>query len=523
MIISFLIITFLWFLVAVFDYSEFCYLWQLKEYRLDRFKDYISTKQGKDFLKGYLVSGRLVFLVLLIFLFIYKVSILISGLFLVMILELLRIAYKVFRKQLKYPKITGKSVLILLVAILIELVAWFVVKDVKIMFFFFSLRFLVLTLVVFLFYLPTKVIKNAYLIMASKKMFLNPQVKVIGITGSYGKTTVKNYLRQILSAKYNVVATPKNINTEIGVAKFISDTDFSKVDIFIVEMGAYRIGEIKTICDMVRPTIGILTAINEQHLSLFGNIKKTQQAKFELLESLPKEGLAITNSDNQYCRELLPQLKCQVKTFGRLSQFKPSALVGEIGSNHKINFNLTWENKTIDLESSIIGEHNAMNIAPCATVASALGFSNQEIIDQVKLLEAPEGALHSFEYGESIIIDDSYNSNPDGFLAAINILKNYPADYKKIVITRGMLELGEKSSELHQKIGAEIANFADELVIITKDSEEDLKKGAGEKIKTISCFNADELLKYIQQFKTTKSIILLENRIPSSVLNELKS
>ncbi|KKR21902.1 MAG: UDP-N-acetylmuramoyl-tripeptide-D-alanyl-D-alanine ligase [Parcubacteria group bacterium GW2011_GWE2_39_37] len=524
MSLIFAVTTLLWFIVALFDYGEFGYIWQLKEYRLDRFKDFLSTVQGKEFLKSYLISGRLGLFIVLIFLFFFKVSIFLPAVLLLTILELSRIIYKILKKQIRYPKRTAKALLIVFIAVLIEFAAWFLVKDVKIMFLLYCSRFFILTFIVGLFYLPTKLIKSAYIIIASKKMFLNPQVKVIGITGSFGKTTVKNYLKQILGAKYNVVATPKNINTEIGIAKFISKTDFSKVDIFIVEMGAYRMGEIKQICDMVRPKIGILTAINEQHLSLFGDIKKTQKAKFELLDSLPADGLAITNSDNQYCRELLPKLKCEYKTFGQNPLFAPNAHIADVKTDQeKINFNIEFDKENLHLEAKVLGQHNVMNIAPVVIIAKTLGFNNQEIIEQVAKLEAPEGTLRALKYGESVVIDDSYNSNPDGFLAAINILKNYSSDYRKLVITRGMLELGEKSSELHQKIGAEIAKNADELIVISRDSEADLKKGAGEKIKIISCFSPDELLKLIQQSKTTRSIILLENRMPGSVLNELKS
>lgn len=521
-LILYLIITILWFHVALFDYSEFCYIWQLKEYRVDRFKDFISTKQGKDFLKSYLVTGRLFILIVLLLLFYYKILIFSSLFLLAMIFELARILYKKFKKQLRYPKKTGKAALIIIVPLLVELVAWLSVSDVKIMFLFFALRFFILTFVVFIFYLPTKFIKNIYVLLASKKILANPNVKVIGITGSYGKTTVKNYLNQILGEKYNVVATPKNINTEIGIAKFVSQTDFKKIDFFIVEMGAYKLGEIKLICDMVGPTIGVLTAINEQHLSLFGSIENTQKAKFELLNSLPADGLAITNSDNFYCRELLGELKCQVKTFGQQSEYMPSVLINNVkSSDGKIDFSLHIKQEEFNLETTVIGEHNVMNIAPCVIIAKLLEISNQEITQRVKQLKAPEGTLRTFNYGESLIIDDSYNSNPDGFMAAIKTLHHYPSDWKKVVITRGMLELGERSSELHKRVGEEIGKYANELIIISDNFEKDLRAGVNGKIKIINCYTAEELLASFQAFKNIKSVVLLENRIPDNVLREL--
>ena len=135
-----------------------------------------------------------------------------------------------------------------------------------------------------------------------------PDLTVIGITGSYGKSSVKEFLGHFLETEFSVIKTPRNTNTEIGVAQFVLASNFADKDVFIVEMGAYRPGEIKLICDMVRPSIGVLTVIAEQHLSLFGSIKNIQSAKYELLRSLPTNGFAVTNADNAYCTELLDTL-----------------------------------------------------------------------------------------------------------------------------------------------------------------------------------------------------------------------
>ncbi|PIY93618.1 MAG: hypothetical protein COY69_00675, partial [Candidatus Magasanikbacteria bacterium CG_4_10_14_0_8_um_filter_32_14] len=148
----------------------------------------------------------------------------------------------------------------------------------------------------------------------------------------------------------------------------------------------------------------------------------------------------------------------------------------------------------------------------------------EEIREAVKKVENPKHALQIYNYGKSIIIDDTYNSNPDGFRVAINMLANYSHEYQKIVITRGIIELGELSNEIHEQIGGEIAFMADELVIITPDFVEPLKKGAGTKYQTKVMIktNSLELLAYLNEHKKTKSVILLENRIPEIIRYELK-
>ncbi len=371
--------------------------------------------------------------------------------------------------------------------------------------------------------LPTGLAKLIYLDIAEKKLKQFNKLTVIGVTGSYGKTTVKNFLAQVLGKKYKVIMTPENINTEIGVAKFVVNSNFSDFDIFVVEMGTYKIGEIAAVCRMVKPTIGILTVISEQHLSLLHNIKNTQTAKYELLRSLPADGLAITNSDNKYCREFLAQLTCQVKTFGYLNEYNPDCLIKDaVGHEHEINFTAAIKNDgQIKISAPVIGIHNCLNIAPVILAAKFLNLTNEEIVKACGKLKLPPKVLQTYAYGKSLILDDSYNANPDGFLAALNVLAGY-GGRKKIVVTRGMLELGSASRNWHETVGKKIGQTADELIIISSDFAQYLKSSAGD-IKIIIETNQDKLLEIFKNFKHQACVILLENRLPEKVYREIKS
>lgn len=520
-----IILAILWFFSAIVDYSDFCYIWQLKEYRWDRMKDFFSTKQGQDFWKRYILLWRS--LVAIIIFFWPINSILVVKYFLIGIFsaEFIKNIFLARRRKLRRPIFTKKAIIITGFSIIVEGSLFLIAKDWALLFLLIILRPIIISFATLVLNQPTKLAKKYYIKKATSKMLLyKNKLRVIGITGSYGKTSVKTFLSHILGKKYNVASTPKNINTEIGIAKFILKSNFKNVDIFIVEMGAYRKGEIKLISDMVKPEIGILTAITEQHLSLFGDIKQTQSAKYELLRSLPKNGLAVVNLDNPYCREYIDDLDCQVLTFGIDSEFSPTCLIQDIITNKDgVVCSGIIDKKEWQISTPIIGEHNATNFAPCILVAHYLGMTNEEIVEQCKTLESPERTLKIYKYGKSTILDDSYNANLNGFCAALDALSAFPVGKTKVVITRGIPELGLKSDEIHEKIGEEIAYSADMLVIINRDFEAPLRRGVGNKYNTevILIEDQNKLLEFAKSLKNKDTVILLENRLPEKVYREL--
>jgi len=501
-------------LSALPDYAELVYLWQLKEYRLDRFRDFLSSVLGRKFLLSYKIIFRPLVFLLLIF-SLRTVSVL----FIIFSLDILNSAYKLARRRLPRPKFTAKAISLIIFSVIIETVIFS--SNLPFFWLLAASRFLILALAVLAVNLPTKLLKKFYLRRAAIKLAGYKNLLVIGVTGSYGKTTVKNFLAQMLSAKFKVVAPPKNINTELGIAKFILKTDFFGADIFVVEMAAYKIWEIKLICNMVRPKIGILTAINEQHLPLFGSIENTQTAKYELLRALPADGLAVINSDNQYCREFTIELKCQVKTFGQSVEVKPDYLISQVrASLNGLEFSAAPD---YEIKTKIIGAHNAMNVAPTIIISEYLGLTKADIIKQALKLRLPEATMQLTDYGSSVIIDDSYNSNPEAFKAALKYLADSKTAGKKIVISRGMIELGEASRAAHEEIGKLIAEVADELVIISPDSTAEFRAGAGDsKLKIQTIFEPISLLEYVKKNKNRPNLILLEGRLPEIIKKEIK-
>ena len=523
-----ILIGFLWFISAIVDYADFCFLWQLKEYRRDRFRDFMSTEQGRRYFLRFSFFYR--FLALLVgilwpFNDVYNLKLIII---LVLLFDLTGAIFRLFKHRLKRPKPTAKALGIVAASILFESIIFFMIRYWTFLFLLYLARFFLLTCIVAFFEVPTRISKKIIISWATKKMKKYPHITVVGITGSYGKSSVKEFAAHFLSQKFNVIKTPKNNNSEIGVAKFILKTDFSQAQFFVVEMGAYKTGEIQLICEIVKPKIGILTAIAGQHLSLFGSMKNIQQAKYELLRSIPADGLIITNADNPYCMELLSELNCKnVQTFGADPDNHPDCLITDIKTSVTgTEFEGTYLGRTGRVKTPVIGAHHAYNISAAVILALHFQLNKEQINKAFESLPTDiHGSLKIYSYGKATIVDDSYNSNPDGFKSALDVLTSFPSEKRRIVITRGMLELGEQSEELHEKIGEEIAFTADELVVITKDFIEPLKRGVGNKYRTEVLLkdDAEQLMAYIKLLKDENCVILLENRLPLGVYNELHS
>ncbi len=519
-------IAILWLFVSLIDYFDYAYLWQLKWYRFDRIKE-LYQAQGLKAFSRYNILWRGIGFLLLIFWPVNQYYIVEYIIFLILVLDIVYAIYKYFEKILRRPIFSIKATLLILTSTIFEAGALLYMRDYLLLLFLMLFRFFIISIFVLLANLLTDKIRNLKMHKAEKKLKSYKNLKIIGITGSYGKTSVKEFLYHILSKKFKVIKTPKNINTEIGIANFILKNNFDDYEVFVVEMGAYRIGEIEKMCEMVHPQIGVLTAIANQHVSLFGSIRNTQKAKYELIRSIPKDGLVVTNADNDYCTEFLNELDCQnIQTYGVESEKNPDCYATEIKSKLDGFFCKGYlHGEYGEVHAPIIGAHHAYNIGAATLVANYLGMSGEEIAKHCLTIPTDiHGSIKLYKYGKASIIDDSYNSNPRGFCAALDVLNLYPQEKRRIVITRGMLELGERSDAEHEKIAGEISFIADELVVITKDFIEPLKNGVVEKynLDILVKDQPNTLLTYLKSLKDENVVILLENRMPSLITEELQ-
>ena len=316
---------------------------------------------------------------------------------------------------------------------------------------------------------------------AQNKIKSMPNLKIIGITGSYGKTSSKNILGEILNCKYNALPTPKNLNTFNGLIMTVNNYMDKFTDIFIAEMGAYVRGEIKRLCKLIKPKYGILTIIGTAHLESFGSQENIQYGKFELIESLPSDGFGILNGDDPL--QVSYPLKNKVKIIWigidnkdvdvRAENIKCSS----IGTS----FDLVLKNdkNKYHFETKLLGKHNVYNIL--ASIACGLEFDIpiDDLIHAVKGVKPVEHRLELKRLGNFYQIDDAYNSNPVGARNALEILGMMPG--MKIVVTPGMIELGDKEDDLNKEFGKQIADVADIVILIGEKKTKPIKDGLLEK------------------------------------------
>ena len=357
-----------------------------------------------------------------------------------------------------------------------------------------------------------------YKSMAIKKL-KSMNIPVIGITGSYGKTSSKNIINDILNVKYNSFATPKNFNTPYGLIRSINNYLDKFNDIFIAEMGAFKVGEINQTCKLMHPKYGILTTIGEAHLESFGSRENIQRGKFELIESLPSDGLAILNSDDEWqVSYKIKNSKCKVLWTGIKNQnadiVATNIKLSGTGTNFDVKFK--GDDNLYSFHTKLLGTHNVYNLLAGILLGKELGMSISELQRGVGMVKTIEHRLELKKSGTLNIIDDAYNSNPVGSKMALEVLNLMPGT--KIVVTPGMIELGDKQYELNKKFGEYIADASDYVILVGKEQTKPIYDGLIEKN-----YNKDRIYiinDVIDAFGIMRSIddgntyVLLENDLP---------
>ncbi|MFZ4542451.1 MAG: Mur ligase family protein [Saprospiraceae bacterium] len=363
-------------------------------------------------------------------------------------------------------------------------------------------------------------INNGFVVDAKKKLKGMPNLKVVGITGSYGKTSVKHFVARILSEKYNVLHTPGSVNTTLGVVRIIREQLRPTHDIFIAEMGAKKMGDVKELCDLVEPDIAILTAIGPEHLDTFGDMKNVQKGNFELPESLDHNGFAILNADYELVKEYdknntgkiwYSVLNTNADYSARNIQYTPGGMTFEF--LHKGNL-------LFPLETKLLGDHNVSNIIAACAVASELGVEPGKIAFAVRNLQAVQHRLEVKKFSNGLtIIDDAFNSNPMGAAMAVDVLGKISGN-KKIIVTPGMIELGELEFEANKTFGKQIAAVCDFTILVgpkqTAPIQEGLREASYPENKLFIAKNLTEAIAKVNEIATSGDVVLYENDLPDT-------
>lgn len=363
-----------------------------------------------------------------------------------------------------------------------------------------------------------KHINNGYINDAKRILANCPDLKIIGITGSYGKTSVKYYLHTLLQAKYNVLMTPESYNTPMGVVKTIRGSLKSTDEIFICEMGARWVGDIKELCDIVHPQHGVITSIGPQHLESFGSLDNVKNTKFELADSLGNDGYLFLNGNDENIKDhgcKRPYISYTVEGDGDYNAH-------DITVNSKgTTFTVTTKNgESEDFSTRLIGRHNVLNIVGAIAIAHTFGIPLKMLKGQVRKLEGVPHRLALTHSNGITLIDDAYNSNPSGSKAALDALALF--DGYKIIVTPGMVELGEKQFELNKEFGKQMAKVCDYVVLVGENQAppmaEGLKDAGYDENKIFVASTIQQALSHVYALnsKGKEKIILLENDLPDN-------
>lgn len=345
-----------------------------------------------------------------------------------------------------------------------------------------------------------------------------PDLVIIGVTGSYGKTSVKYFLSRLLSVQYSVLHTPGNFNTTLGVVRTIREQMKSFHEIFICEMGAREVGDIKEICDFVHPKHGIITSIGPQHLQSFHSIENVISTKFELADAVGSDGFVFLNYDNEYICD--KKIDKRVISYGTLNDdvdYRAYDIsVTKDGSLFKMK---DKAGKEYEFHTRLVGNHNVQNIAGAIAVANTLGISMERLTYPVKQLESVPHRLQLIRQGERTVLDDAYNSNKSGFMAALDTLAMF--DDLRILMTPGMVELGEKQYEENKEAGIYANDKCDYAILIGREQTKPIQDGLIEagfaRNRMIIVDSIQEGFQMVNAIHSDKhKVILIENDLPDN-------
>jgi UDP-N-acetylmuramoyl-tripeptide--D-alanyl-D-alanine ligase len=350
---------------------------------------------------------------------------------------------------------------------------------------------------------------------------------VIGVTGSFGKTSVKMAIADLIGPAGTAFPTPGSYNTPMGVCRAINEGLQDNHQFFIVEMGAYKEGDVAELCSFVRPRIGVLTAIGPAHLERFGSMSAIRRAKYEIVSGLLSDGAAVMNVDDPEVRDLADSTtSVEVIRYGLDPSGVPRITATDVETSvHGTHFTLRDIRDTAEVraQTTLLGRHALGHVLAAVAVARVVGRELDELVDPISRLQAPDHRLKILTgTGGVIVIDDAFNSNPDGAAAALEVLEAMPAR-RKVVVTPGMIELGPLQREANETLGQQAATTADLLIVVAKVNREAIVTGAARatpsSAEVITVDSLAEATGALNKRLRSGDVVLFENDLPDQYEN----
>lgn len=351
---------------------------------------------------------------------------------------------------------------------------------------------------IFLSSLVEKILLNRYKKLAKENLLNMPHLKIIAVTGSYGKTSLKNFIAQILQDNFKVYSTPRSVNTLTGIIADINQNLSPLTDIYVVEAGARGIGDIKEIVDLISPQVVVVGKIGEAHMEYFRDIDTVYKTKYEILQSDRLEKAYIYSGNNQ------PESHYNTINFPN----SPSNIKATLSGT---DFSLNVGGETLDFHTKILGEFNVINISAAIAIAYDLGINKETIVKKVQRLEPINHRLSKIVVNDKLILDDSYNGNLDGMLEAIRLSSLH--QNRKVIVTPGLVESNEESN-------IKLAQAIDEVfdvAIITGELNSQILKSNMRRAQKIIIKDKSNIENILKSTTSSGDLILFANDAPSYI------
>ncbi|MBM3814059.1 MAG: UDP-N-acetylmuramoyl-tripeptide--D-alanyl-D-alanine ligase [Acidimicrobiia bacterium] len=362
-------------------------------------------------------------------------------------------------------------------------------------------------------------INRGFLRSAQAKMrSLRPVV--VGVAGSYGKTSTKYFIDTLLGQRYRTLKTPGNVNTQLGVSRIVNENLTAEHEVFLVEMGAYKRGEVKDVAELVGPKIGIVTSIGPEHFERFLSMENIEETNYELIAALPADGLAVFNCENEHCRKLANRTRhTRVMRYGLTEAGNDVWAEGVEHSSEGLRFTIvTRSGMRREAATTLVGRLNVLNILGAAAIALDMGVEADKIREGIAQLKpAPNRLEVKKGLGGTTIIDDSYNSNPAGAAEALYVLSQFRSG-KRVLVTPGMIELGVLQEEKNEELGYQASQVCDMVVLVgpeqTRPLAAGLRRGGFTEEKLHVVKDLSEATAIFQRVLRPGDVILFENDLP---------
>jgi UDP-N-acetylmuramoyl-tripeptide--D-alanyl-D-alanine ligase len=363
-----------------------------------------------------------------------------------------------------------------------------------------------------------KSVQDGFKRQARERLAARGDLKVVGVTGSYGKTSVKFALAELLSQRFNVLATPSSYNTPMGICLVVNNKLRTEHQVLVLEMGMRYRGDIEELCQLAPPDIAIVTSVGVAHLETMGSMDRIATEKSDIIRYMKRDGTVVLNADDERVlamRDLAPGAVWTVSAEGN----EADIIATDIHYNHEgTNFVVRDETgATASFQTPLLGQHNVLNILLAVAVGRAMGLRLRQLSHAATRLKPVEHRLELKREGPVTVIDDAFNSNPIGARNAVEVLGGFTGG-RRVIVTPGMVELGERQEEENRTFGRHIAKNVDIAILVgraqTRPIQEGLRDEGFPEEKLLVVDSLFEARDYIRAELGAGDVVLYENDLP---------